>query len=153
MTPKEALVRETIRRTLEVYTLAGDSGRIDEMVAAFTDDGVLETGGAEYRGHEALRQFLSGVGAEPRQPRPERFFVRHHLTTVQIQSASADEAAGRCYFLALTPIGLDHAGRYADRYRLVGDDWLIARRKITLDWAAADSMVGAKVRTTRPGEV
>ena len=42
-------------------------------------------------------------------------------------------ADGRCYFSVLTPGGLDHWGRYRDRYRAVDGRWLFEERRIRVD--------------------
>ena len=46
MSPEELLARECIRHTMACYTMAGDRLRVDEFLAVFTDDAVLESTGA-----------------------------------------------------------------------------------------------------------
>jgi hypothetical protein len=48
-------------------------------------------------------------------------------------------AKGRAYFMVMTEVGPDHSGYYSDEYRKVGDEWLIAYRKVWIDWRAKDS--------------
>ena len=56
---------------------------------------------------------------------------------------SPTEARGACYFLAVTEHGVDHWGRYRDRYVPEGDRWLFAHRLVRTDgttpggWAAS----------------
>lgn len=144
MTPAEVEAREEIRRTLAAYHLAGDRGRIDELVAVFTEDGVLEIATGSYQGRDAIRDFLSGVGRTESGPRPA--FIQHHLTTSSITFDNSSQARGSNYFLVMSPIGVDHCGRYRDRYRQVGDRWLISERQATVTWASPDSVLGAKGR-------
>lgn len=142
MTPAEVVAREEIRRTLAAYHFSGDRGRLDEMVAVFTEDGVLELSTGRHLGRTAIREFLSGVGVAPDRPRPA--FLQHHLTTSSIELDGVDAALGFHYFLVTSPVGLDHCGRYRDSYRQVGDRWLISSRTATVTWASPDSVVGAK---------
>ncbi len=40
----------------------------------------------------------------------------------------------------MTDIGPDHSGTYNDLFRKVGGQWLIAHRKIRVDWRSPDSL-------------
>ncbi len=145
MTPDEVVAREEIRYTQSAYHLAGDRGRIDELVACFTDDGVLELSVGTFEGRTAIADRLSQVGGDrPALPAGVRPFLHHHLTTSHVE-VDGDEATGLSYFLVMSHVGLDHCGRYVDAYRKVGERWLIARRKATVSWASGDSVVGARV--------
>ena len=42
--------------------------------------------------------------------------IRHHVSNLTIDVVSPTEARGACYFLAVTEHGVDHWGRYRDRY-------------------------------------
>ncbi len=142
MTLDEVIAREAIRHTLSVYTNAGDRGALEELASAFLPDGVLEMFGGTFVGRAAIIERLahvvdptaSGPGAVPLG------FLRHHLTSCRIDLAGA-EASVWTYFVVNTPIGLDHSGVYVDRFARVGDDWLIARRRIKVDWAHERSRV------------
>jgi hypothetical protein len=60
--------------------------------------------------------------------------VRHHTSTHQISILSADEAASYCYYAVLIgDHGLDHWGRYIDRFIRRDDQWSFARRRILRD--------------------
>lgn len=148
MTLDELLAREAIRKTMANYTLAGDRLRADDFMAAFTQDGILESEGVpdsdafRYEGREAMRDWF----ARWRQPvarTPQSAtatFVRHHLSTSQIEITSATTARARTYWVAYTDIGPDHCGYYVDAFRKVGDEWLIAHRKVRLDWRSPQSL-------------
>ena len=158
MTIEELLAREGIRRTLAGYNVHGDRMKIDALVALFTEDGVLDlstgTGGPRLEGREAIAGFFTGMARPPRKvdagappaPDPEqpaepkaRPFVRHHISTCHIDLVGPDEADVRTYFAVWTQAGPDHCGVYVDRFRQVGDDWLIARREPRVDWTSPDS--------------
>lgn len=147
MTPEQAVAREAIRYTQSAYHLAGDRGRVAELVECFAPDGVLELSVGEFVGRDAIAKRLSQVGTDvPPLPPGSKPFLHHHLTTSHIEFTSEDSATGSSYFQVLSPVGLDHCGRYADVYVRVGERWLIQRRKATVSWAAPDSIVGAVVR-------
>ncbi|HEY6131662.1 MAG TPA: nuclear transport factor 2 family protein, partial [Halioglobus sp.] len=65
MTLEELLARESIRKTIANYTMAGDRLRIDDFVAQFTEDAVLESDGVvasdafHYQGRQAMREWFS----------------------------------------------------------------------------------------------
>jgi hypothetical protein len=135
------LAREAIRFTQAAYHMAGDRGRLDELAAVFTEDGILELSSGTHAGRDAIKAGLSGVvrpsltSSTPGGPS----FRRHHLTTSHVEFDGPGSANGWSYFFVVSPIGLDHAGRYVDRYAAVGERWLIARRRVCVEWAAADS--------------
>jgi len=151
MTLDELLAREAIRHTLACYNMAGDRARVDDFVAVFTEDAELEIvsrkpGATQViRGREAIRAWLAGFGGgdagSPARERPQ--FVRHHLTTCQIDLTGPDTARARTYFHVYTQIGPDHAGHYADEFRRVGDRWLIFRRSARTDWHSPGSLMAA----------
>jgi hypothetical protein len=147
MTVDELLAREDIRRTLTTYNSAGDRLKVEDFLAVFTDDAVLESAGAtpgegfRCEGREAIRRWMTGFGGRPRPASIEPpKFVRHHLTTSQIEIEGPATAQARSYFNVYTQIGPDHAGYYVDRLRKDGDRWLIAERRVRVDWRAANSL-------------
>lgn len=139
----QVCARERIRDTLVRYNWSGDALRLMELAAAFCDDGVLEVRGSEpVRGRAAIVEFLGGAVAAPNaeasRPNVKRI-VRHNLTNIRFTDLTPQEAHVACYFTVFTEIGLDHYGRYRDVFVPVGDDWLIAHRFVSTDWASPDS--------------
>lgn len=147
MTIEEAIARECIRDTMARYNMAGDRARGEDYVMTFTEDGVLEggDGGMKLEGREAIRSWMKGFGkpdpnedpGAPPKRRPK--FVRHNITTCQIDLTGPDTAKVRTYYTVFTDIGPDHCGYYVDEFRKEGDRWLIARRRAMQDWAAEGS--------------
>lgn len=145
MTLEDLLAREAIRDTMAKYTTAGDRLRIDDFVSCFTADAVMESEHVpadrmfRYEGHAAIRawqeRWLEGEGATHGAT-----FVRHHLSTSKIDLTGPDSASVRTYWVAWTDIGPDHAGYYVDTFRKEGGDWLIAHRRVRLDWEAETSL-------------
>ena len=141
MEPWELTARERIRDTLARYSWSGDALRLEELVLAFCEDGVLEVRGeTPHEGREAIAAFIGGVGAavDERAPAGPRI-VRHNVTNVRFVMLTPTEARVESYFTVFTEIGLDHHGRYRDRLVPVGDEWLIQHRFVSTDWRVPGS--------------
>jgi ketosteroid isomerase-like protein len=138
----ELIAREEIREVVAAYAHYADSGRFDEMVALFADDGVLETPDRqEHHGRAAIRAFVTGtktqLAATTISP-----LIRHHVSNLRISMSGPDDATGAAYFLVVTQRGPDHWGRYRDRYVCRDGQRRFAHRRVRLDgwtpnsWAA-----------------
>lgn len=134
MEPWELAARESIRDLVARYNANGDSGRFDAMLALFTEDAVLEVPERSFTGRAAIRGFFESVSAGEGD-RPRVRAIRHYTATLQIDLESQREARGRCYYQVLTEAGLDHWGRYVDRYRREDGRWLFAHRAVSVDGA------------------
>lgn len=136
MTTADLIAREGIRDTIARYAHCGDSGRFQEMVELFAEDGVLEIDGREpNRGRAAILEFLGATRQTLGTVAPGTF-VRHHVSNVVIDLE--DDGSGRAasYFFVVTHNGPDHWGRYRDRFVRVGERWLFAHRRVRLDGRA-----------------
>jgi SnoaL-like domain len=147
MTVDELIARESIRQTMARYTMAGDRLRGEDFVAVFTDDAVLETervpdsDAFRCEGRAAISEwFARWHSRDPKASGQRATFIRHHLSTSQIDFSGADTARARTYWVAYSDIGPDHCGYYVDLFRKAGEQWLIAHRKVRLDWRAPDSL-------------
>jgi 3-phenylpropionate/cinnamic acid dioxygenase small subunit len=153
----ELLDREGIRKTLADYTMSGDRLRVDDFIATFTEDAIFESEGVtkektfRYVGRDAIKAFISswGRGARDAQPVHQAKFIRHHLSTCQIDLTGQDSARGRTYWVAYTNLGPDHCGYYLDEFRKVGGQWRIAHRKVREDWMTQDSLYATAVANLR----
>lgn len=157
MTLTEMLDREEIRRTMAQYTMAGDRLQLDEFLAVFTPDAVLESEGVaaedrfRYEGLDQIRGWMQRWSEQSRDDttRPHgATFVRHHLSTSQIELTGGESARARTYWTAYTDIGADHCGYYLDRFHKSGDQWLIAHRRVRIDWQSARSLFTGAVNHT-----
>jgi hypothetical protein len=135
MTDDDVLAREAIRYTLASYNIAGDGNDAAGYAAVFTEDGVLESADFHLVGRGQIEDWKA---ARIKAPPPAKF-VRHNLTTSRIDLTGPESAEGRTYFVVFTEVGPDHSGYYTDTFRKVGGQWLIAHRKVWLDWRARDS--------------
>jgi uncharacterized protein (TIGR02246 family) len=127
----EVSARAAIRDLVARYNSNGDAGRLDAMLELFLPDAVVEVNGRSLNGIAAIRSFFEEAASATRSRRGG--YVRHFTATHQIDFADRETAHGRCYFQALTEIGLDHWGRYVDEYRRTEGGWRFARRSIRVD--------------------
>ena len=158
MTVDELIARESIRHTLASYTIAGDRLRLDEFLAVFTEDAIMESDGVpqadafRYEGREAIRDWMErwrrGAGDGPASTH-QATFVRHHLATSLIEFTGPQSAKARTYWMAYTDIGADHCGYYLDEFRKTGDRWLIAHRRVRLDWRSPQSLFTTAIARSR----
>jgi hypothetical protein len=157
MTVEEMLAREAIRHTMASYNIAGDRLAVDEYIAVFTEDGIMEAQHERpefcfrYEGRQAIGEWMSRwlARASSGERVHEASFVRHHLSTSKIDLTSPITARARTYWVAWTDIGPDHAGYYLDEFRKEGDDWLIAHRRVREDWRSPNSLFAMAVSNSR----
>jgi hypothetical protein len=157
MTNSELLARECIRHTMASYTMAGDRLQTEEFIAVFTEDAILETEGVpeqdafRHVGRPAIHAWISRWRERPIEdgrPVHQASFVRHHLSTSLIELVDEETAKARTYWTAFTDIGPDHCGCYLDLFRKSGTRWLIAHRRIRLDWRSPDSAMFTAIART-----
>ena len=133
----ELLAREGIRKTLAQYTDAGDNGRYEDLIGCYAEDGVFEIAIGIWRGRAdieaALRRMRSIRDADG------ALLQRHHLGTCHIELDGEDRAQSVTYFTVVSHCGLDHAGRYLDRWVLRDGRWQFAHRQVVVEWRNADS--------------
>jgi hypothetical protein len=151
------IARDAIRDTLAKYNISGDRLKVDDYVSCFTQDGVIEAEHRDpamafrYEGRAAIRAWqqrwldraMAGEAVHGAS------FARHHLTTSKIDVTSPETARARTYWIAWTDVGPDHAGTYDDTFRKVGEDWLIAHRRVREDWRSETSLFGNPIAKTR----
>lgn len=153
----ELLAREAIRDVMARYTTAGDRLRIEEFLSCFTDDAIIETEfvrsdqAFRYAGVDAIRSWQERWlnRAPHEEPTHRASFVRHHLSTSKIDLQAPESATARTYWVAWTDIGPDHAGQYLDTFRNVKGEWLIAHRRVRLDWEAENSLFRSAIRNSK----
>lgn len=157
MTLDDLLAREAIRDTMARYTMAGDRLREDEFVAVFAPDAVMESEGVpaedafRYEGREQIRHWISRWRNRPEGAAATHAatFVRHHMSTSLIELMGPDTARARTYWVAYTDIGADHSGYYLDEFRKLDGQWLIARRRVRLDWRHEKSLFRTAIAHSR----
>lgn len=134
------MAREAIRDLVARYNSYGDSGRFGQLLELFAEDAVMvvrlrgRDGEDRYEGRARIETIFTGV-----RDGVEVELVRHLTATHLIDLVDDDHATGRLYFQVLTEQGLDHWGRYADRYVRIDGRWRFAERVVTTDAFAATS--------------
>lgn len=151
MTIEDLIARESIRATIMKYNMSGDSLRAEDYAACFTEDGVIESPGDNgtfnfrFEGRAAIlawqnrwREAKPGEAGDAVVRKAK--LVRHNITTCTIELTGPDTAKARTYWFVISNAGPDHSGVYMDDFRKVGDEWLIARRRVKTEWNAPDSL-------------
>jgi hypothetical protein len=135
----ELEAREAIRDTMAMYTHSGDTFPLVNVADAFCEDGVLEPeGDVPVRGRAAIAQFRTAARQRTGATDQGRL-LRHNVANVRFESVTPEEAVVSSYYTVFTEIGVDHMGRYRDRFVRVGGEWLIAHKFVTCDWRAEGS--------------
>lgn len=140
MTPDELLAREAIRATIARYTNAGDHADYEDLVPCYAEDGVFEFGDNRWEGRQAISDALHAM-ARARGHGAAGMLQRHHLGTCHIVIESVDGARATTYFLMVSEIGPDHAGRYLDRLIRRDGEWQFAHRQVVVEWINSESRV------------
>jgi ketosteroid isomerase-like protein len=134
----ELEARESVRDLVARYNANADAGRFGPVLECFAPDAVMELDGRPYRGRDEILTIFTGA-AELARRGPGPVLVRHHTSTLQIDVAGPDDVTSRCYYQVLSATGLDHWGRYLDRYGRIGDRWYFTHRREFLDGRMPDS--------------
>lgn len=134
MEPWEIDAREQIRDLVARYNANGDSGRFVQVLELFTEDAVMHIPSGSHHGRDEIEAMFTNAATKTDDGDSARArFIRHHTATHQIDVDSPTEATGRCYYQVLTDRGLDHWGRYVDRYRCIDGRWRFAERNVSVD--------------------
>jgi SnoaL-like domain len=143
---EQLLAREAIRDLVARYNSNGDAGRFEPLEELFAEHAVMELvqdGVTDlYEGRAAVMTIFNRAKAKTgaRTAAAAPAYVRHTTSTHQIDLIDADHATGRCYFSVIVSHGLDHWGRYIDRYvRDTDSRWRFEHRKVQMDGVSGES--------------
>lgn len=132
------------------YMFALDFKDVDKYLSTFTEDGVLDIGTGEIKGHEAIRKIISGMPASAQAaaktaPKLRPATGRHNITNIVIK-VDGDKASGVAYWFHYgnnnpnRTATLDSYGHYVDELAKVNGKWLFTKRRIYNEqvdaWAA-----------------
>ena len=134
----ELTARESIRDLVTRYNSNGDAGRFAHVIELFADDAVMQLPDRVYTGRAEIMTIFTGTQDTVRGSETLAY-VRHHVATHQIDIVDATTASGRCYFAVLSPVGLDHWGRYIDRYVCIDGSWKFEHRRVHVDGRSTNS--------------
>ena len=115
---------DAIRRTLVRYSRLFDMKQWDELASVFTEDAAIVSRRGTFTGRaEVIRDLKNAMTAEYHGI----LFVSNLLITVDEDSATAVSD-----FLEIEDRSILAVGTYLDTLMKVGDDWLLARKEISL---------------------
>jgi hypothetical protein len=142
----QLLAERACARLIAGFVRHLDVGAPSDVATLFTEDGVWEWPGGDRRiaGRAALAEYF---GSRP----PDRL-SRRLCTDVLVDVLGPDEARSTCSFVTfridgwtgalLPPPPATQVGGYADRFRRVGGEWLLARRTLTLTFGGPTPTAG-----------
>jgi uncharacterized protein YgbK (DUF1537 family) len=140
----EGAARAQISNLQATYHNCGDRGRIEELVTIFTEDARYDLPDQTLNGKQAIFDYLSSIlkrsqaaAAAPGKQTDVAASLagsRHHITTRRIEFTSDTEADGWTYFFVMRRGAVFQEGTYIDHYRLTGEGWRIAARRLKVIW-------------------
>lgn len=146
MDRSELLAREAVRDLVARYTWAGDRGRSAELAGLFAPDGFLDVGdhGGRWTGPDEIQAQLAAVADRVASAGSSPGPVRHHVSSLVVEVTRPDAATASSYFLVFTAVGIDHWGRYRDRFTRASDGtWRFAERSVRVDGHVPGSLMVA----------
>jgi SnoaL-like domain len=130
VTPSARLDSEKIRELICNLNWLSDDGRLDDLLAQFTDELAYEIEGmALLHDKPSLRAFYEQVFRS--------FTMRIHRTSNEIIEVFGDNARSKCYWradLIRNDVALVSAGRYFDEFVCVNNIWKIRSRRATMSY-------------------
>ena len=135
----ELEVRVAAQDLASRYATLADSGRTEELLQLFHEDVEFQADDTHLVGRDALRDFFNRAKTALATVSSSAL-IRHHVTTHRVDPISPVEGTGIVYYLAITERGVDHWGRYHDRYTKDPEaGWLLSSRAEKLIGAAPGS--------------
>jgi ketosteroid isomerase-like protein len=141
MSTADLLDELAIRRVMERYMRHNDDRDLDRILTVFAEDATFRVGGVASVGHQAIGEFLRGVGYESGRAAwtdgDERLWVMPrsaHVMSNPVIDVDGDVASAEADFVVIERDEQGHAqivlvGRYRDRFRRLADGrWVIADR-------------------------
>lgn len=142
------IAREEIRDLAHRYHMYAEGGRTADLEDLFAPEAEMEIAWPDrsetFRGRTEVmaifRRAGDRVGVQAGEEAGKVRYARHHLTTHQVDLLSAVVAKGRWYFVVIVPGGVDHWGRYLDRYVRSADGlWRFTHRRVQVEGLASGS--------------
>jgi len=128
---------EGVRKTMAEYVVFTDSGRVAEFAALFGEKGeFVLPDGSSHIGATAIAALLNGhaayFAANPEKGPPG--YLRHQITTADIEIHDEDSAHVDSYFMTLTQNRVDHWGKWIDDFKRDAEGrWRFHKRVVITD--------------------
>tara|TARA_B100000700_G_scaffold225664_1_gene248965 strand:- start:865 stop:1869 length:1005 start_codon:yes stop_codon:yes gene_type:complete len=141
--------REQIRHLVASYNALGDRGQFEELLTLFAPDATMDIGdGQTYDGTNDIRSIFTttrdSLANESRSEVPR--YLQHHAAAPTITIEGPEEALGQSYFTVMTDAGVDHWGRYQDKFRPIQGHWLFASRRVLVDGTTPGGWADQRLR-------
>jgi uncharacterized protein (TIGR02246 family) len=121
---------EEIRQLIASYCHMLDTHDAVGWAALFSEDGMLDLGGAKTQGTDALQAYIEDLRAA------HRGYPMRHLVTNVVIDVDGDVAASQSYVVLLNPGGprlIGMTGRYDDQLRRIDGRWRLLERRLVCD--------------------
>jgi hypothetical protein len=122
------------------YMFAFDYGDPEGYAGTFAPDGILDYGGGEIKGRDAIAKFIADgrkrtEEARAKTPPGEQPSVGRHIINNMVIKVEGDKAHGFAYWTHMTSGSngrgtVDFFGHYEDEMVKVNGEWLFSRRNI-----------------------
>ena len=115
------------------YNLAADEKNVEATIAFYTEDGCIEGDMSTGKGRDAMRQDLPEIFAA------EVTLKRHIASNIQFKARNENEVEVG-YVLLVMEAGVAPltvaTSMITDTYRLVGEEWKVAKHHVAVDPSA-----------------
>lgn len=138
-----AAARSAITELLHRYAyMAAENADFPGMAQLFTSDGIFVLPGGTPVPCTEIHRVVRG---EPPT------FIRHHITTIEIEFSSPTRAAAESLFIAYTDAAQpDHWGRWRDTFSCENGRWLLTKKQPVVEGFAPHGL-WAKVMNAESG--
>jgi hypothetical protein len=117
------------------YLFALDFHDPDLYASTFTDDGILDVGSGEIKGHDAIKQTIARMPQAAASPGMRPAVGRHNISNIVLR-VDGNKASGRAYWFHYSNDNpkragvFDGFGHYDDELVKVKGRWLFSTRRI-----------------------
>ena len=124
---------EAIRNLIVAYNSFGDRGKFDQLVDLFTVDAAMDIGDDRiYQGINQIKSIFTSTSASVSDD-VSISYIHHHTSSPLIELEAEKNAQAKTYFSVYMDHGLDHWGRYEDKFEIRDKIWFFTHRKVRTD--------------------
>ena len=131
-----------IRNLISAYNSFGDRGRFDEMLNLFAEQAVMDIDdGRLYEGADQIKKIFTDTN-DSLSKGDSPSYIQHHTASTHIEFEGTEKANSKSYFSVFLSHGIDHWGRYEDKFENINGKWMFVYRRVKTDgclpggWAA-----------------
>ena len=136
---------EEIRNVISAYNSFGDRGRFDDLIELFADKAVMDIGdGRLYEGVEQIEEIFTGT-RDSLSDGEKPSYIQHHTSSIHIDVQDASNATSRSYFSVFLTHGIDHWGRYEDKFEKINGKWILTYRSVKTDGGVPDGWASKRL--------